>query len=105
MKSTMKRHKVSVTVEGRAIRVSPDPLVMTTNDELHWGGTGSHRFTIEFDGTGPFAARMLGHDAATSPQRPKQRGRFKYTVALESDPSVRLDPEVVVNPPPTTPEP
>jgi hypothetical protein len=101
----MKRHKVSVTVEGRGIRVAPDPLVMTTDDELHWGSSGSHRFTIEFDGKGPFSARTLGHDVAAAPQRPKLSGRFKYTVVLESDPTVRLDPEVVVNPPPTNPGP
>src|SRR5262249_31152902 len=101
----MKRHKVSVTVEGRGIRVSPDPLIMTSDDELHWSCSSAHRFTIEFDGAGPFAVRKLGHDAASSPQRPKQRGRFKYTVALESDPGVRLDPEVVVDQPPTNPHP
>lgn len=97
----MKRHKVSVMVEGRGIRVSPDPLMMTSDDELHWSCSGPQRFTVEFDGAGPFASRKLGHDAATTPQKPKARGRFKYTVALESDPSVRLDPEVVVGDPPS----
>jgi hypothetical protein len=97
----MKRHKVSVTVDGRSIRVSPDPLMMTSDDELHWSCSGPQRFSVEFEGAGPFANRKLGHDAATSPQKPKSRGRFKYTVALESDPSVRLDPEVVVGDPPS----
>jgi hypothetical protein len=97
----MKRHKVSVTVEGRSIRVAPDPLVMTSEDELHWGCTGPQRFTIEFEGTGPFASRKLAHDAATTPQQPRARGRFKYTVALESDASVQLDPDVIVGDPPS----
>jgi len=101
----MKRHMVSVTVEGRGLKVSPDPLVMTSTDELHWGCSTPHRFTIEFDGPGPFPDRRLGHDAATAPQRPSKRGRFKYTVALESDPTVRLDPDVIVNDPPTDPHP
>jgi hypothetical protein len=101
----MKRHKVSVTVEGRGIRVSPDPVFMTSADEVHWGGTGPQRFTVEFDGAGPFPSRMLSHESAAAPQRPKQKGRFKYTVALESDPSVRLDPEVIVGDPPSQPEP
>jgi len=101
----MRRHKVSVTVEGRGIRVSPDPLVMTSEDELHWGCASADRFTVEFEGTGPFASRTLRHDAATTPQRPNARGRFKYTVALEADPSVRLDPTVVVDDPPSTPMP
>lgn len=97
----MKRHKVSVVVEGRGIRVSPDSLTMTSDDELHWDCSSAHRFTVEFDGTGPFANAKLGHDSATTPQKPRSRGRFKYTVALESDPSVQLDPEVVVTEPPS----
>ena len=101
----MKTHKVSVTVEGRSIRVAPDPVVLTSDDELHWGSTGPQRFTIEFEGKGPFASLKLAHDAAATPQRPKNRGRFKYTVALESDPTVRLDPDVVVGDPPSTPRP
>ena len=101
----MKRHKISVTVEGRALHVSPDPLVMTSEDELHWGCSSPHRLTIEFEGSGPFKAATLAHDAATSPQRPSKRGRFKYTVSLETDPTVRLDPDVIVNDPPSQPHP
>lgn len=97
----MKRHKVSVNVEGRTISVSPDRIVMTSADELHWGSSGADRFTVEFDGEGPFASRRLAHDSANSPQRPARTGRFKYTVALESDPSVSLDPDVIVEDPPS----
>ena len=97
----MKRHKVSVSIQGRTISVSPDPVVMTSADELHWGSSGSDRFTVEFDGAGPFANSRLGHDSATSPQRPTRTGRFKYTVSLESDPSVSLDPDVIVGDPPS----
>lgn len=101
----MKQHQVSVSVAGRGLSVSPDPLIMTSEDELSWKCSSPHRFTIEFDGPGPFANRKLGHDTASTPQRPQQRGRFKYTVALESDPAVRLDPEVVVDQPPSRPTP
>lgn len=101
----MKNHRISVVVEGRAISVTPDPLVMTSADDLHWKCSGPHRITVEFDGAGPFAGRKLGHDAATKAQRPKQLGRFKYTVSLESDPSVNLDPEVIVGEPPSDPNP
>ena len=101
----MKRHKVSVTIEGRGLSVSPDPIVMTSDDELHWASSSPQRFTIEFDGTGPFPALKLGHDEASSPRKPSRRGRFKYTVALESDPTVRLDPDVIVNDPPSEPHP
>jgi len=101
----MKSHSISVTVDGRAISVTPDPLVMTSDDELSWKCSGPQRITVEFDGSGPFESRSLGHDTATRAQRPKQRGRFKYTVSLESDPSVNLDPDVIVEDPPSTPHP
>jgi|SRR5262245_6069075 len=101
----MKQHQVSVTVNGRAIRVNPDTVVMTSADELKWISPGAQRITIEFEGAGPFANRTLSHDVATAPQRPRQKGQFKYTVALESDPSVRLDPDVIVGDPPTQPDP
>ena len=92
----MKRHKVSVVVEGREVRVSPDSLTMTSEDEIHWGGEGSLRFTVEFDGAGPFANRVLGHDEANSPKRPTRTGRFKYTVALESDPTMNSKRSVAI---------
>ncbi len=101
----MKRHQVTVRVEGRGLSVLPDPIVMTSEDELQWTCSTSHRFNIEFDGAGPFATRTLAHDDAGTPQRPKKTGSFKYTVALEADPSVRLDPEVVVGDPPSQPRP
>jgi hypothetical protein len=101
----MKSHSISVVVDGRTISVSPDPLVMTSDDELSWKCSGPQRITVEFDGAGPFTSRRLGHDAATNAQRPSQRGRFKYTVSLESDPSVNLDPDVIVGDPPTSPHP
>jgi hypothetical protein len=97
----VKRHKVSVSVQGRTITVSPDSVEMTSADELHWSSPGADRFTVEFEGEGPFANRRLAHDMAASPQRPTRTGRFKYTVALESDPSVSLDPDVIVGDPPS----
>ena len=96
-------HKISVTIDGRSIRVSPDPLVMKSGEDVHWAGMGSQRFSIEFDGQGPFAQRTLRHDAAVAMNHPSRKGRFKYTVALESDPTVRLDPEIIVEDPPTKP--
>jgi hypothetical protein len=101
----MSTHKVQVSVEGRTIRVTPDPVVIQSADELHWNCSTPHRFRVEFDGQGPFANRTLGHDSATQPQRPRGSGRFKYTVSLESDPSIQLDPEVIVEQPPSHPGP
>jgi serine/threonine-protein kinase len=36
----MKSHSISVAVDGRTISVSPDPLVMTSDDELRWKCSG-----------------------------------------------------------------
>jgi hypothetical protein len=101
----MNTHRISVTVDKAGIKVTPETLVMTSLDEVHWGCGTSHRFLIEFDGATPFANAKLGHDAANTKQRPRNHGRFKYTVILESDPTVRLDPAIIVEPPPSKPGP
>jgi hypothetical protein len=98
----MKTHTISVTVDADAIRVDPETLVMSTLDEAQWAATNARRFSIEFDGSGPFASAQLGHAAANSPQKPKAKGRFKYTVVSEENPSLRLDPVIIVDPPPST---
>ena len=97
----MRTYTVSVTVGPSAITVHPDSQVMTTDDEIQWASGNGRRFSIEFDGAGPFASRTLAYAAATSKQRPQSKGRFKYTVISEENPGLRLDPEVVVDPPPT----
>jgi hypothetical protein len=101
----MNTHKISVTVDKSGIRVTPENLTMTSLDEVHWGCGTPHRFSIEFDGPSPFANVKLAHDTANQKHRPNREGRFKYTVALESDPSVRLDPIIIVDPPPSKPGP
>jgi hypothetical protein len=101
----MKTHRISVTVETGSIRVEPDTLVMTSEDEVHWAGSTSRKFSIVFDGKGPFEMRELAHAAATSKQRPRAKGRFKYSVVSEENPDVRLDPVVIVEDPPTGPNP
>jgi len=98
----MPTHRISVTVEADVIRVEPETLVMTTLDEAHWAPTNGRRFTIEFDGDGPFDNRRLDHAVATSRQKPRKKGRFKYTVVSEENPELKLDPVIVVDPPPTS---
>ena len=99
------QHKVSVTVDRSSIQVVPETLTMTSEDEVHWVGTNAKKFSIVFDGVGPFGQSELGHSVATTGQRPKRRGHFKYTVVSEEDPSLRLDPVVVVEDPPTGQDP
>jgi hypothetical protein len=101
MKATMKTHKISVTVDPQGIRVEPDPLVMTSMDEVHWAGTNARKFSIVFDGQGPLASRELPHSVATSKHKPRLRGRFKYTVVSEENPGLKLDPVIIVDEPPS----
>ena len=96
-------HKISVTVDARAIRVTPDPLAMTSKDDVHWAGTGPRKFSIVFDDARVFGKRELTHAEATSQQRPKVKGSFKYTVVAADDPGLVLDPEIIITDPPTEP--
>ena len=98
----MKTHTISVTVDANTIKVQPDTLVMTTLDEAQWATTNATRFSIEFEGDGPFESRLLDHNAATGRQKPRTKGRFKYTVVSEANPSLRLDPVIIIDPPPST---
>ena len=98
----MKTHKISVTVDQSSIQVTPDPLVMTQADEVHWAGMNARKFSIEFEGAGPFGSRQLKHAEATSKRKPGSKGRFKYTVVSDENPGLRLDPVIIIDQPPTT---
>jgi hypothetical protein len=105
MNTITRTHKVAVTVDAAGIRVEPETLRMTSVDEVHWAGANANKFTIEFDGPGPFAERRLTHDMAATKQKPKRTGRYKYTVISVANPAVVLDPVVIVEEPPTGPPP
>ena len=101
----MRTHKISVTVDADRIHVTPDPLVMHRTDEVHWAGMNARKFSIVFDGDGPFGARELKHAVATGKQKPSAKGRFKYTVVSEDNPGLKLDPVIIVDEPPCRIEP
>jgi hypothetical protein len=105
MKTVAKSHRVAVTVEAAAIRVVPETLVMTSDDDVQWAGSNSKQFTIEFEGVGPFADRRLTHDMAATKQQPQRTGRHKYTVISVENPALVLDPIIIVEEPPTGPAP
>jgi hypothetical protein len=88
-------------MESNSIQVNPNSLVMTSADEVYWGGTNNRAFTIRFDNEGPFGQRNLSHADAVSRKKPRVKGRFKYTVISADNPSVMLDPDIVVEDPPT----
>lgn len=97
----MKSHQVHVTIRNGAIQVQPDSLVMTRADDMQWVGTGGAKFSIEFDDEGPFGRRALPHAVAITRMKPSRNGRFKYTVISDADPGLRLDPDIIVDDPPT----
>jgi len=99
----MATHKISVTVGNGSIQVEPDTLAMTSADEVHWAGTNSKQFSIVFDHDGVFGQRELPHAVASSRQRPRVQGRFKYTVVSSDDRNLKLDPVIIVGDPPTKP--
>ena len=98
-------HTIFITVEDTSIRVSPETLVMHRRDEVRFVATNGRRFLIVFDGTGPFDRPDLAYAAATQRLRPLAKGHFKYTIISEANPSIQLDPVVIVEEPPTGPAP
>lgn len=101
----MATHRISVTVGSSAISVSPETLTMSASDDVYWEGSNPQRFTIAFEGHGPFNEARLAHSAAVARKQPVRRGSFKYSVISEQNPSVVLDPVIIVEDPPTGPNP
>ena len=99
----MASHQIFVTVDAGSIAVDPDTLVMSSNDDVRWMGQNARKFSIVFDGSGPFDRSNLAHAQATSPQRPRAKGRFKYSTVSDENPGLPLDPVVIIDDPPTNP--
>jgi len=99
----MATHTISVTVGQDSIQVAPTTLTMTSDDEVQWAGTNAGKFSIVFDTGDAFGQKELAHGVATTKQRPRKKGRFKYTVVSDENPGLRLDPVIIVEDPPTTP--
>src|SRR5437773_6658990 len=70
----MRMHEISVTIDEDRIEVAPDPLTMFKADEVQWAGTNARKFSIEFDGDGPFGISRLEHAMATGKNRPNANG-------------------------------
>lgn len=97
----MATHEISVTVDTGSIQVDPETLTMSSRDDVRWAGTNARRFSIVFEGAGPFGQQQLVHSAAIASRRPQAKGRFKYSVVSEENPRLKLDPVIIVEEPPT----
>ena len=98
----MAHHTVQVTIQGRSITVDQETVRIHENSSLQW--SGNEPFSIKFDDPGPFGAQLT-HAAAQQARQPNQghHGRFKYTIILDRDNSIELDPVVIVDPGKTFP--
>ena len=101
----MASHRISVTVGSDSIRVDPDTLVMTSQDEVQWAAANARDFSIVFDTHTVFGQRELSPAVAKSRQRPRVKGRFKYTVISSDNPNLQLDPVIIIEDPPSVVKP
>ena len=111
----MAKVKVSTSSRTFTLNVSQDSdgnLVMSQeqqltrmglNDRIRWIGERGLQFWIVFEDRTPLDKHALGPLDAANEQKPLLTGPFKYHVVLDSDRTVRLDPVVVVDPPPPDP--
>jgi len=96
--------QINVTVSGRSISVDVEQCGLKHQDTVVWASTTGDAIRIEFTGESPFDAASLSYAEATtarSPRRDAEMSDYKYDVVLESDPSIRLDPIIIVEDPPT----
>lgn len=94
-------HTIFVTVEDTSIRVVPETITMNKRDHLRFVATNGRGFSIMFDNLGPFGSQRLSFDVAKGRLNPLEKGQFKYTVISDENPSLILDPVIIIEDPPT----
>jgi hypothetical protein len=93
---------VRVTVSGKRIEIDDADQVVRIrlNDKIRWVSSTEKKFWIVFEDRSPFTRHVLRSDEAADFRKPLLHGAFKYHIVLDADRLVRLDPVVVVDPPP-----
>lgn len=98
---------ITVEVSSRkgklVIDDSKQVVRMELNDRIRWVSKANIGFWVVFEHQTPFEVHAIDAPDATQPRRPLLHGAFKYHIVLESNHLVRLDPVVVVDPPPGDP--
>ena len=98
----MATHTVTISIEGRSISVDKPKVKMGELDDLQW--RGNEGFSIEFDSPRSPFGQVLDHARAQGLNRPQVgyiAGSYKYTVISDRDKSIKLDPVIIIDPPPT----
>ena len=110
-KGTKTTHAITLNINRRkkTISLEPDLIEVGGGDTVVWKRTGDKEpFIISFKKYGnkghkghesPFPEDTFTDDTALSPQETLRGGTYRYSVTLVNDPSVSVDPTVVVVPP------
>ena len=97
---------VEVSLRGGKLHIpaGQEIVQMGLQDKIRWQSkSGELGFWIVFENQTPFERHALDSPHAQDLRRPLLYGAFKYHIVLESDHRVRIDPVVVVDPPPEDP--
>ncbi len=96
---------VEVSLRGGKLHIHPDDHIvrMRINDKLRWVSKHELDFWIVFEDRTPFERHTFAAPDAADLRRPLLHGAFKYHIVLHSDRRLRIDPVVVVDPPPEDP--
>jgi hypothetical protein len=96
---------VEVSLRSGRLHIDKDQTVvrMKLNDRIRWESKTEFDFWIVFEDRTPFERHALEAPNAADLRRPLLHGAFKYSIVLHSNRLVRLDPVVVVDPPPEDP--
>ncbi|NNF06124.1 MAG: hypothetical protein HKN21_05135 [Candidatus Eisenbacteria bacterium] len=98
---------VHVTVGEDSISVDPETIHMRREDRLRWVGKNPKRFAVVFEKDSPFDEVEIDDEKVKRSQQPRRNAEFmkyKYTVISTENPSVMLDPLVIIDPPDTNPD-
>ena len=96
--------EVSLKAGKLHIDAAHEIVHMGLQDKIRWQSkSGELGFWIVFENQTPFERHALDASHAQDLRRPLLHGAFKYHIVLESDHRVRIDPVVVVVPPPEDP--
>ena len=105
---------LNINRRKKEISIEPDELKVEGGQKVVWKRTGDKEpFIISFEkyknkGKGghesPFPEDTFTDDTALTPQVTLWGGTFRYSVTLINDPSVSVDPVVVVVPPTYPPQ-
>jgi hypothetical protein len=95
---------INVTVTETGISVDPDRCRIRRAQSVRWAAVNNEPFRIEFLDESPFEVKVLDFSAATTPSEVTpyaEMREYKYTIVSNRNPTVKLDPIIVIDDPPS----